>query len=269
MASTSSGHGYWMVASDGGIFSFGDAYFKGSTGDITLNAPIVGMAAQGLIVSGDDSSPTIAAARTVRIERGVSRRLDRSGPAVVGGLALFANDQGMTVLGPEPSSVRTMSWRTGDDGLVQEPDPAARRARGDDPRDRDRRQPAALLRPFLRPRCGRRPHPRGTFAALAGVPTALTRPSRWGKSRPPEFRRPPGYPESECRPCHSQALCRRSAVQACPPGAVMAPATGGTLTGFTRAPGNVLQVKKRRRRPNRLLTAVLVVLVAVRAPPPT
>jgi hypothetical protein len=33
-----------MVASDGGIFSFGDAQFYGSTGNIKLNAPIVGMA---------------------------------------------------------------------------------------------------------------------------------------------------------------------------------------------------------------------------------
>jgi Cu/Zn superoxide dismutase len=36
--------GYWLVASDGGIFSFGDAAFVGSTGDIDLNQPIVGMA---------------------------------------------------------------------------------------------------------------------------------------------------------------------------------------------------------------------------------
>ncbi|HVF31753.1 MAG TPA: Calx-beta domain-containing protein, partial [Acidimicrobiales bacterium] len=36
--------GYRMVASDGGIFTFGDAPFFGSTGDIKLNKPIVGMA---------------------------------------------------------------------------------------------------------------------------------------------------------------------------------------------------------------------------------
>ncbi|HEY3240392.1 MAG TPA: YCF48-related protein, partial [Acidimicrobiia bacterium] len=39
-----SGAGYRMVASDGGIFSFGDAKFFGSTGDVKLNQPIVGMA---------------------------------------------------------------------------------------------------------------------------------------------------------------------------------------------------------------------------------
>ena len=38
------GLGYWFVASDGGIFSFGDGKFFGSTGDIRLNQPVVGMA---------------------------------------------------------------------------------------------------------------------------------------------------------------------------------------------------------------------------------
>ena len=31
MASTPTGQGYWLVASDGGIFAFGDAGFHGST----------------------------------------------------------------------------------------------------------------------------------------------------------------------------------------------------------------------------------------------
>ncbi|MEW6473742.1 MAG: hypothetical protein AB1679_15935 [Actinomycetota bacterium] len=37
--------GYWTVGRDGGIFAFGDAPFAGSTGNIKLNQPIVGMAA--------------------------------------------------------------------------------------------------------------------------------------------------------------------------------------------------------------------------------
>jgi hypothetical protein len=45
MAATPTGAGYWLVASDGGIFSFGDAKFFGSTGNIALNKPIEGMAA--------------------------------------------------------------------------------------------------------------------------------------------------------------------------------------------------------------------------------
>ncbi len=42
---TSDQRGYWMVASDGGIFSYGDSHFYGSTGNIQLNRPIVGLAA--------------------------------------------------------------------------------------------------------------------------------------------------------------------------------------------------------------------------------
>ena len=38
------GQGYRFVASDGGIFDYGDAGFWGSTGSIHLNAPVVGMA---------------------------------------------------------------------------------------------------------------------------------------------------------------------------------------------------------------------------------
>jgi hypothetical protein len=44
LAPTPSGKGYWEVATDGGIFAFGDAMFLGSTGGITLDRPIVGMA---------------------------------------------------------------------------------------------------------------------------------------------------------------------------------------------------------------------------------
>ena len=45
MAATPGGGGYWLVASDGGIFTAGDAAFYGSLGNIHLNRPIVGMAA--------------------------------------------------------------------------------------------------------------------------------------------------------------------------------------------------------------------------------
>jgi hypothetical protein len=36
--------GYWLVANDGGIFTFGNAHFYGSTGGMHLNQPINGMA---------------------------------------------------------------------------------------------------------------------------------------------------------------------------------------------------------------------------------
>ena len=37
--------GYWQVAADGGVFTFGSAGFYGSTGSMKLNEPVVGMAA--------------------------------------------------------------------------------------------------------------------------------------------------------------------------------------------------------------------------------
>ena len=43
MAATPDGQGYWLVATDGGVFSYGDAKFYGSTGAIHLNQPIVNM----------------------------------------------------------------------------------------------------------------------------------------------------------------------------------------------------------------------------------
>ena len=37
--------GYWLVGSDGGVFSFGDSPFYGSTGSLKLQRPVVGIAA--------------------------------------------------------------------------------------------------------------------------------------------------------------------------------------------------------------------------------
>ena len=73
MASTPSGNGYWLVARDGGIFSFGDAHFYGSTGAMTLNKPIVGMASTPSGTATGSSPATAAssasATRILRLHR--------------------------------------------------------------------------------------------------------------------------------------------------------------------------------------------------------
>ena len=60
MAPTSNGQGYWFVASDGGIFAFGNATFHGSLGGQSLSAPITGMASDnatgGYWMVGEDGS---------------------------------------------------------------------------------------------------------------------------------------------------------------------------------------------------------------------
>ncbi|HWE68237.1 MAG TPA: hypothetical protein VG298_16470, partial [Acidimicrobiales bacterium] len=43
--SAAGGPGYWLAASDGGVFSYGGAAFHGSAGGIHLNKPIVGLTA--------------------------------------------------------------------------------------------------------------------------------------------------------------------------------------------------------------------------------
>ena len=43
MAVSPDGNGYWMVASDGGIFTFGAAGFYGSLGGHIIMWPILGM----------------------------------------------------------------------------------------------------------------------------------------------------------------------------------------------------------------------------------
>jgi uncharacterized protein YkwD len=45
MAATPTGRGYWLVAADGGIFSFGNARFRGSGATRSHSAPIAGIAA--------------------------------------------------------------------------------------------------------------------------------------------------------------------------------------------------------------------------------
>ncbi|MGH9037364.1 MAG: hypothetical protein ACRD0O_16525 [Acidimicrobiia bacterium] len=49
------GAGYWLVASDGGVFSF-EAGFRGSLGDKTLNRPVTGMVpyGNGYLMVGED-----------------------------------------------------------------------------------------------------------------------------------------------------------------------------------------------------------------------
>jgi hypothetical protein len=44
IVTTPDGKGYWLVAADGGVFSFGSAPFEGSMGGRHINAPVVGIA---------------------------------------------------------------------------------------------------------------------------------------------------------------------------------------------------------------------------------
>ena len=57
MVVTSDGGGYWLVASDGGVFTFGDAGFVGSLGGQSIPSPIVGFAPLGNESASSGTSP--------------------------------------------------------------------------------------------------------------------------------------------------------------------------------------------------------------------
>ena len=44
-AATTTGQGYWLVAADGGVFTFGDATFHGSAASLGLDEPVEGIVA--------------------------------------------------------------------------------------------------------------------------------------------------------------------------------------------------------------------------------
>ena len=77
--------GYWLGAGDGGIFAFGDATFYGSTGGLSLAAPIVGMAA----------SPDAHGYWLVAADGGIFAFGDATFSGSTGGLSLAAPIVGM------------------------------------------------------------------------------------------------------------------------------------------------------------------------------
>ena len=80
IAATPSGAGYWLAASDGGVFSYGDAAFHGSAADLALLEPIVGIAA----------TPTGAGYWLVSADGGVFSYGDAAFHGSAGNLSLVA-----------------------------------------------------------------------------------------------------------------------------------------------------------------------------------
>lgn len=109
MQITPDGGGYWMGASDGGVFAYGDAGFFGSAGDLTLNAPIVGMAATPdgggywLVASdGGVFSYGDAAYQGSMGATHLNRPVVGIAPSPSGGYWLVASDGGIFSFGPAP-----------------------------------------------------------------------------------------------------------------------------------------------------------------------
>ena len=103
MASTPDGGGLWLVAADGGVFSFGDATFHGSEGGVHLDQPIVGMA----------STPDGDGYWLVAADGGVFSLGDATFHGSEGGVHLNASIVGIT-----PTSTGAGYWLDGSDGGV-------------------------------------------------------------------------------------------------------------------------------------------------------
>ena len=73
MAATPDGRGYWLVATDGGIFSFGDAPFYGSTGEPAPQQADRGHGLRRSTASATGWSPPTAASSPSATPRSTAR----------------------------------------------------------------------------------------------------------------------------------------------------------------------------------------------------
>jgi Transglycosylase-like domain len=103
VAATPTGNGYWMVGSDGGIFTFGDAQYYGSTASLSLDRPIVAMA----------STPSGSGYWLVASDGGVFAFGDAGFYGSTGGL-----DLAQPVVGLEPTPDGRGYWIVAADGGV-------------------------------------------------------------------------------------------------------------------------------------------------------
>ena len=101
------GGGYWLVASDGGVFTFGDAGFFGSTGSMHLNRPVVGMAAAPdgggyWLVASDGGLFSFGTAGFSGAATGRLRRSAAGMAATGGGYRIVSSDGGVYPFGTAP-----------------------------------------------------------------------------------------------------------------------------------------------------------------------
>ena len=205
--------GYWLVASDGGIFSFGDARFYGSTGGIHLNQPVVGMAA-------DPGRRRLLARRLRRRHLRLRRRRRSSGSH--GRHAAERSDR------RHGRARRTATgWPPRDGGVFTFGTPLPRlHGRPVEPEpDRGHRRHARrqrLLAPAHRHHrpCRRPSSPAPRGAAVASLQHSCS-PSATGWTRPTA--RSTTAPSRRCGRCRRRPGCPATASSARPPGRRWAP----------------------------------------------
>jgi hypothetical protein len=209
------------------------------------------------------------------------------GPAVVGGLALVADDHGLTVIGPQPTSVRKMSWgrtRTvacrqpaslpdGRDAVVLEFGVDGQALRFFVPSTS--LAPGGALAVEERIAAISRVPVVEVGAAGAGGgagPNGAGRVSSAGGAAQGQLSRPLAIGEGTSGPAEPVTGTAGPIPMLQAPGAlaggpagipIIPPATGGTISEFQRGPtGHLMHFAKGRRRKKSWIAVVLVLLVA-------
>ena len=237
MASTPTGNGYWLVASDGGIFAFGDAAFHGSTG--AMHAEPADRR------HGRDAHRRRLLARRLRRRHLLLRRRARSSarPAPctlnqpIVGMAATADRQRLLVRRRRRRHLLLRRRRASSASPAPRPQPAdrrhglrPRRLRGRHRRPRhevgaSRLQPSAAATGGARVRDAAGRHGAGRFGRNRRRPTPAR--SRWRSRRPRAARRSPAptNPKSAVAGVATFAGCNINQ-----PGTYTLTATDGTLT---------------------------------------
>jgi hypothetical protein len=225
------------------------------------------------------TAPVVLGDGQVRLDEVYLAGTTGQGPAVVGGLALLADAQGLTVLGPQPSSVRTMPWGRASTIACRQPAQLP-----------DGRQAVTLevnidgnaLRFFV-PQDYLGPEGAGALeqrlTALSRIPIAPSPPvgiGRDGTVVNGSIASGPGMSSA----FQAQGMAQAPAPAQMPPGALppgaLPPATGGTLSvsqgptagqyvqAGTKRSGRFMRFgrSRRSRRKARIAAALVVVLVA-------
>jgi hypothetical protein len=117
--------GYWMVGSDGGVFTFGNAQFFGSLGGQNLAAPIVGMEGNASFLGNNpplNPGATVAGFQSTPDGTGYWMASTDGGVYTFGTAQFFGSNpplnQGAKIVGMEATSDGKGYWLASSDGGV-------------------------------------------------------------------------------------------------------------------------------------------------------
>ena len=279
MAATPDGRGYWLVASDGGIFAYGDAPFYGSAGGQMALDPVVGMAPTGdghgywMVTRPAPSSPTATpSSRAASATSTCPHRWPASPPPVTAGATGSSGaDGGVFAFGDAPylgGGVRPARTHRRDhlsrelphvhqppraDRTDRSPRPAATAARSAPPGPGVRRSCALGVEPQRSVAPGRRRRHRGARRHRRHRRPAATRPERPRRRHPRQAGRARATAPTSApswRPTAARTRPRPTSARSWPSSATSTgPSAGRSASSTCTSPG-ATRCGRRRSQPS-------------------